>query len=377
MRINTSIPMKNQRLLRYCLVGMLFPSMSAMAQVGIGNPNPDVNSILDLRNTNNRSLLLPTATTAPDVTMLSVEGMMIYYQGNIYYRSGAGIKVLTPWNYDGTPANGVYSDAGTPISIGGANLATPAYRLRIVDPASGDVSATGSNASLMLGSNSAGIHMLLDGDEIMVKSDATTGGILKLQEDGGTVQIRNAATVTATPVLTVYGSADVKGKVMENGDTLIPRGTIAMFYGATAPAGWAICNGTNGTPDLRDRFVVSVGPSYALGATGGAASVTLDITQMPGHTHDITHGHVVNDPGHSHGIVGYHGVGSGSGNSKEAVSSKNGVTDYGAPGKMGRMYNANTGISINNFTGNTGAAGGGQAHENRPPYYAITYIMKL
>lgn len=67
----------------------------------------------------------------------------------------------------------------------------------------------------------------------------------------------------------------------------IPVGVITMWSGSIAaiPAGWALCNGTSGTPDLRDRFVVGAGSSYAVGNTGGANTVTLDTTQIPSHTH--------------------------------------------------------------------------------------------
>ena len=76
----------------------------------------------------------------------------------------------------------------------------------------------------------------------------------------------------------------------------IPAGGIILWSGSTAsiPAGWYLCNGANGTPNLQDRFVVGAGSSYAVGGTGGAttASVggttgatTLTTAQMPSHNH--------------------------------------------------------------------------------------------
>ena len=134
-----------------------------------------------------------------------------------------------------------------------------------------------------------------------------------------------------------HGSFNVNGKLKEGGKELIPKGTIVMFNGA-APAGWAICDGTNGTPDLRNRFIVGAGASYGVGATGGADTVTLTEAQMPKHTH------------------GY----------------------YGMNGGYNRCDNDDEQrCSPDGYNGTTNSAGGDQPHENRPPYYALTYIMKL
>lgn len=69
-------------------------------------------------------------------------------------------------------------------------------------------------------------------------------------------------------------------------DIGIPRGMICMWSGsATAvPAGWALCDGTNGTPDLRDRFIVGAGSTYASGATGGAATHKHELPWYAGTT---------------------------------------------------------------------------------------------
>jgi len=106
---------------------------------------------------------------------------------------------------------------------------------------------------------------------------------------------------------------------------------IAIWSGAIVdiPSGFALCNGSNGTPDLRDRFVVGAGSTYAVGVTGGAAT----------HTHTVT-----NNP-HSHTIPGGLNIGSG----------------------------ANFGAS----TDPTTDAGSSAAGSSLPPYYALALIMKL
>lgn len=166
----------------------------------------------------------------------------------------------------------------------------------------------------------------------------------------------------------------------------VPAGVITMWSGAAnaIPSGWLLCNGANGTPDLRDRFIVGASGAYAVGATGGANTVTLDASQIPSHSHSFSggtsgaggHSHSVNDPGHSHGfdLRGSDRTGAGNG----AILGPNTVTMTG-----NGTFGAGTGISINgvgdhshSFSGTTSAVGSGAAHENRPPYYALCFIMK-
>lgn len=129
----------------------------------------------------------------------------------------------------------------------------------------------------------------------------------------------------------------------------LPTGLISLWYGATdaIPEGWALCDGQNGTPDLRDRFVVGAGDSYAVGATGGSDTVTLTTAQMPGHNHSWYYNTY---PQTNQGYPTVFSVWSGEGK----------VT-------QGRV----------DATITTTSTGSGSAHENRPPYYALCYIMKL
>ena len=120
-----------------------------------------------------------------------------------------------------------------------------------------------------------------------------------------------------------------------------------------------LCNGSNSTPDLRNRFVVGSEGNYSVGNTGGSDSVTLSTAQMPSHNHGV------NDSGHTHNLLYNHGA---FGGSSGAVTPRSGNTPV-TPGISGRVSTNTTGISIQN-------TGSGSAHENRPPYYALCYIMK-
>jgi microcystin-dependent protein len=173
---------------------------------------------------------------------------------------------------------------------------------------------------------------------------------------------------------------------------VLPTGIIVMWNSTAAsiPAGWQLCNGSNGTPDLRGQFVVGAGGSYTPGDTGGASSVTLSANTMPIHAHELTgslttgsaggHTHTLTDPGHSH-LDEYFDANGGS------HGLIGGPNQYNATKQTGT---STTGISIAaaldhvhslTLSGNTQSAGGTsgttQPHENRPPYYALCYIQKM
>jgi hypothetical protein len=133
--------------------------------------------------------------------------------------------------------------------------------------------------------------------------------------------------------------------------TPIPAGGIFLWSGSigSIPAGYVLCNGSNGTPDLRDRFVVGAGSAYAVNATGGSADAVV-----------VSHTHSVNDPGHLHTINPDYW----------SVSAPNGFTGSGgAGGQNGQTLTATTGITI-------ATAGVSGTNANLPPYYALCYIMK-
>jgi microcystin-dependent protein len=171
----------------------------------------------------------------------------------------------------------------------------------------------------------------------------------------------------------------------------VPVGFIGMWSGSTAaiPTGWALCNGSNGTPDLRDRFVVGAGSTYAVGNTGGAATVTLTEAQIPSHTHTISatatsaaagsHSHTatITDPGHTHAVSGG-GTDDSAGTLVDRASGVTGsvVTASATTGisiALGTVAAHTHAISVSAAAATTG---GGGSHENRPPYYALAYIMK-
>jgi microcystin-dependent protein len=211
-------------------------------------------------------------------------------------------------------------------------------------------------------------------------SEDTWGATINtgLQAIESTLNGTGTGKVTVAPdlsTLTINGT-DVTSTAAElnllDGKTaqdFLPSGVILLWSGsiATIPTGWVLCDGTNSTPDLRDRFVVGAdadsGGDYAPNATGGAASVTLTTSQIPAHSHTATSTSSVSDPGHAHSYTGSSPSG-GTGDSSRQAEPTGKTTG-----------SATTGISVSTSTSISNTGGGG-SHENRPPYYALAYIMK-
>ena len=143
----------------------------------------------------------------------------------------------------------------------------------------------------------------------------------------------------------------------------VPVGGIIMWSGSpgSVPAGWALCNGSNGTPNLLDRFVIGAGSSYSANtAGGGERSVTIGIDQMPHHAHGFY------DPGHGYLV--------NSGRDNEEIM----VTGWDKADLESRGYGWHSTRLQWGTGGWVGGAGGGQPLAiPLPPWYALAYIMKL
>lgn len=156
---------------------------------------------------------------------------------------------------------------------------------------------------------------------------------------------------------------------------ILPLGVILMWSGSIAsiPSGWQLCNGANGSPNLMDRFVLGAGNAYAVGATGGANTVALTSAEMPVHNHTVTVSGTTSTTGaHTHTYQ------SGN-NANVGAIGTNGLNAGGTLDDTSYVYNTssegNHSHSVS-ATGTTNTAGSGHGHENRPPYYALCYIMK-
>lgn len=134
----------------------------------------------------------------------------------------------------------------------------------------------------------------------------------------------------------------------------LPIGAIIIWSGSiyAIPTNWALCDGTNGTPDLTDRFVIGAGGSRAVGLQGGSADTTL--------------------PTHSHAFKDAYYIES-SGNSANAID---GVIQLPEPHVGSNATDPDNDVLFyrNTTTDNSGSSG---TNKNLPPFYALAYIMLI
>ena len=270
--------------------------------------------------------------------------------------------------FAGNPAGGVY--VGIEVKNSSGEI-TPRQRLFAVPFAavandvrriSGDVVAGGNiqlGASSNVVINANGIKQKTGGSEF---NDLAVGGTLTVS---GEITSTRGATINGK--LTVNEDVEIAtNKTLSVGGSEVvpvPVGGIIIWTKPELPDNehWAVCDGSTNKnyvgklPDLRARFVVGVNPadnSYKLGATGGAEKVTLTTEQIPGHRH-----YYAGD------------------DQLEGIATTHDCTSSAA--STDKAYDADSKKSGKSKVYNTSSTGGGESHENRPPYYALYYIMRV
>lgn len=353
----------------FILISSFFIATNTFAQVGINNPNPDTSAVLDIKS-NTKGLLLPRTTDLERRSMAfpanslivfdTTDQMMFFYDTQT---SGENWTAVNPWNlrddlsaFDGT-----------------------LYKR--------DITSNKTVRSVTIGSET-----INPDNELNVANNATIGSVtVDAPQNGlyveGETRVNNSLVVTNT---VTANDLMVTNTVTANdfvGYGITPVGGIIMWSGSTVaaaiPDGWLLCNGQGivggsmsgqNTPNLSGRFIVSVGDNglnnyTAPNQIGGADAVALTSEQMPAHVHTGT---TNNDGAHSH-------AGNGSSNYKDGETT----------GTNRSLFNTGGGTSTISSTGSahqhaftTESTGGNVlgttiAHENRPAYYVLAYIMRV
>ena len=201
----------------------------------------------------------------------------------------------------------------------------------------------------------------------------------------GNENIRVDTDLTYNPVTNTLNVPNISG----NGSGLsgiesFVTGMIILWYGNTGniPNGFVLCDGNNNTPDLRDRFVVGAGSAYSPNNTGGSSSTTLSTSQLPSHNHSVSVSGTTGNPSPAlTGDVrriseGFRASGTASGVFTKVNDPNNPITGAASNSPVAGFTFDGTHTHTFSASGTSGNQGSGGSIENRPPYYALCYIMK-
>ncbi len=298
----------------------------AKSQIGINNTMPDSNAIVDI-SSSDKGFLVPRLTTAQREIMAAsgfAQGMIVY---------DTDLDILFVGYGNGQNSNKWYA----------------------LNPWESEYRTAG---------NSSQAHLTT------MTSSGVNHGNVGIGISQPTKKLEANGTIKATEFI---------------GRGAFPLGTIMLWSGKIAPTGWAICDGSvkDGfkTPDLRGRFVVGYNSGDSrysepgelssknfspIGNTGGEDSVRLSLSEMPSHVHNASSS---NAGGHSHFFEGYQRQGSNICDDDNEVSCPD-SRNWSITQQTFYEGSHNHSITVNN-------TGGDVKHENRPPYYALAYIMRV
>lgn len=201
-------------------------------------------------------------------------------------------------------------------------------------------------------------------DEVVVGSEFTYPSDEKIKQKECLIRVyKGSETVPRASLRLMRYSVEASS---------IPQGTILSWFGqlANIPSGFAVCDDKNGTPDLRNRFIVGAGDAYKLSDIGGEDAVKLEPSQTSSHYHTF----------------GYHNANN---NGYFITTASKKINADRPAGTYPAKWNGSGGGGWYGWDG-SGWAGGQnlvtsltvateaqKPHENRPPFYALHYIMKL
>lgn len=383
---------------RTLLAAALLAPLGLSAQIGIGTTNPHPSTMLHISPGagNNKGVLLPKISSGSRVVLDSTQNIvhgLVFFDTDLqkfyyFHQSPRQWREIdTDWirkDVPGaSPVVGTHIYSGVPgnVGIGTPSNINPASKLTVV-------------GNMSVGSAAYTQDSIAPANSMTVQTWLGVG--LRSRTSGYEFEVKGDARIHET--LRVNGNATAKRYF---GEGVVPPGGIIMYSGAlvgnfdnngdgmagTAYEGWALCDGRNGTPDLRGRFIVGLtnndvaNYSYnndernfaeynTIGNHGGVDSVAITVAQMPTHNHPLST--TSTNGNHTHTYYGYTDVDnytcSGCHDDRQARSRYRNGSD---PGEY-----AGDAAGSHSHSLNISNQGDGEHHENRPPYYVLAFIMK-
>jgi hypothetical protein len=242
----------------------------------------------------------------------------------------------------------------------------------------GNTTAAGAGVAVPAGKamvlRSTGVNIVeqfnhVAGNLSVAGDQAVTGN----QVIGGAQTVTGVSTFIASPLVPTAAATDDSTKAASTAFVrdIVPTGVIVMWSGSivSIPTGWLICDGTNSTPDLRNRFIVGAGSTYAVAATGGSAdAITVS------HTHTGT---TASNGAHTH-LINPSVLFNQDNDPSSPIDTITGSSSNGTNGPSAYLQTLNylttNGAHTHTFT--TDSTGSSGTNANLPPYYALAYIMK-
>lgn len=308
-----------------------FINISSYAQVGINNDHPDGCSIFQVSHTS-KGVIFPQISDDAAITGTTISDGLLYYnttEHRFRFYNNTSWQCLNSWSSTTNP-NVIVTDKQVSVN----NTLTVSTSITV-----GTTSITPTTVST-------------DNITSSLTIAAPTANLTTINSTTDNTTTVNATTVNATTV---------------NGFGTIPLGGIIMWSGTTPPSGWALCDGSTQnsilTPDLRGRFIVGYAQDWAskgsgvppaniqdanyqnMNAVGGEKLHVLTEQELAPHAHGIQTGDSFNGGGDAINI------GQGNGTKQNILLSKLG--------------------------GGNPIGSDAQAHENRPPYYTLAFIMRI
>jgi len=272
---------------------------------------------------------------------------------------GGGLHGWASGNYSAV-LGGSYNTASGDYSLAAGRRAKAIHEGSIVfgDARDQDKSSTGNNQFIIGSSGGVAINTTpVSGAALTVSG--------KVKADSAEFGAMTVATLSSTSV-SGYGTIPIGGIIMWSGQI------------ASIPDGWALCDGLQSTPDLRNRFVMGAGSGNGplgqhrnVGATGGAETVTLTVGQLPAHNHGVS-GNTTDGGAHTHNFRSYHANFAHSGGASEGSTKSDGDGEFNDVGAV-----LSAGNHSHSFNVTSASTGSGQAIDKLPTFYALAFIMRV